>query len=192
MFGLEFIAFSRHSDTTDEPNREMMNQIMQLLRVAPLCLLLLALAASMLTSGCRSTKPPVSNRMASIVVTNQSSEQIDAAIRAVFTHRGYEESKAEDAEIVFQKPGSFMNGVVYSDWYNGGVWERIKIYQRELHPTETVVECDGYMVSGHDDPLFQKEKREYGTKKGHCQKLMNEVAQELKHPADPASRQGEK
>jgi hypothetical protein len=72
-----------------------------------------------------------------------------------------------------------MNGLVYGDWYSGGVWERIKVYQRELRPAETVVECDGYMVQEREDPLFQKEKREYNTKRGHCQKLLNEVAKEL-------------
>jgi len=160
---------------------------MPLLRAAPLRLLLLALAAAMLTAGCRTPKASVSNHMASIVVTNQSSERIDAALRAVFKNHGYEEGKAEEDEMVFEKQGSFMSGLVYSDWYSGGVWERIKIYQRELHPTETVVECDGYMVSEHEDPLFQKEKKEYKTKKGHCQKLLDEVAKELKRPADTAA-----
>jgi hypothetical protein len=159
-----------------------MNRTIQSLLAIPICLLLLATAAGLLTTGCRSTEPKVSTRMASIIATNQSSEQIEAAIRSVFKSHGYQEEKGEKDEIVFQKPGSFMNGLVYSDWYDGGVWERIKIYQRELRPAQTVVECDGYMVSEHDDPLFQKEKKQYGTKKHHCQKLLDEVAQVLKSP----------
>jgi hypothetical protein len=120
--------------------------------------------------------------MASIVVTNQPSEKIGAAILAVFTKHGYEEGRAEEDELVFQKPGSWMSGVVYGDVYSGGVWERIRIYQRGLDSARTVVECDGYMVQQHEDPLFQKEKREYGTKKGHLRKLLDEVARELKDP----------
>jgi hypothetical protein len=153
-------------------------------------LVLLALAATVLTTGCSTTKNPVSNHMASIVVTNQSSEQIDAAVRAVFKNHSYEEGKAEDDELVFQRPGSFMSGLVYGDWYSGGVWERIKVFQRELDSARTVVECDGYMVQEHEDPLFQNEKREHKTKKGHLQELLNEVPRELKRsPAAPAPAQ---
>jgi len=148
---------------------------------------LLSLAVAVLTVGCRSTKTSVSKRMASIIVTNQSSEQIEAAIGTVFENHAYEEGRSEEDELVFQKPGSFMSGVVYGDWYSGGVWERIKIYRRELDSARTVVECDGYMVQEHEDPLFQKEKREYGTKKGHLQKLLDEVAAELKGSATNAA-----
>jgi hypothetical protein len=143
-------------------------------------LMLLAVSAAVLTAGCRSPKASFSNRMASIIVTNQSSEQIEAVIGVVFKRHAYEEGKGEEDALVFQKPGSVMSGVVYGDWYSGGVWERIKIYQRELDSAQTVIECDGYMVQEHEDPLFQKEKRQYKTKKGHLQKLLDEVATELK------------
>jgi hypothetical protein len=79
-----------------------------------------------------------------------------------------------------------MSGMVYGDWYSGGVWERIKVQQRELDSARTVVECDGYMVQEHEDPLFQNEIKEHKTKRGHLQKLLNEVALELKHPPAPA------
>ncbi len=140
---------------------------------------LMFLAAAVLTAGCRAPKTHLSNRMASIIVTNQSSERIDTAVQTVFTNHRFEEAKGEEDELVFQRPGSFMSGLVYGDWYSGGVWERIKVYQRELDSSRTVVECDGYMVQQHEDPLFQKEKRQYSTKKGHLQQLMDEVAKEL-------------
>ena len=147
---------------------------------------LLALAAAILTTGCGTTKPTVSNRMASVVVTNQPSEKIDAAVRTVFKGHGYEEGKAENDELVFQKPGSFMSGLVYGDWYSGGVWERVKVYQRELDTNRTVIECDGYMVQEHEDPLFQNEMKEHSTKKGHLQDLLKEVPHELmRTPSEP-------
>ena len=147
---------------------------------------LFAFVAAMLTAGCGTTKPRVSNRMASIVVTNQPSEKIDAALRTVFKGHGYEEGKPEDDELVFQKPGSFMSTMIYGDWYSGGVWERIKVYQREMDINRTVIECDGYMVQEHEDPLFQNEKREHSTKKGHLQDLLQEVPHELmRTPSEP-------
>jgi hypothetical protein len=143
------------------------------------------LAATVLLTGCATNKTAESNRMASIVVTNMSSGQIEAAVNAVFKKHAFEEGRSEGEELVFQRQGSVMSGIVYGDWYSGGVWERIKIYQRELDDARTVVECDGYMVQEHDDPMFQKEKKEFRTKKGHLQDLLNEVAQELKHPSPP-------
>ena len=118
--------------------------------------------------------------MASIMVTNEPPDKIDKAVRSVFKKHAFEEAKGEKDEIVFQRPGSFMSSFIYGDWYSGAVWERVKIYQRELDSERTVVECDGYMVQEHDDPLFQKEKLQYGKTKKHLQELLNEVDTELK------------
>jgi hypothetical protein len=148
-------------------------------------LLLLAFVVMTLAAGCATTKHPESNRMASIVVTNVPSAQIEAALNTVFKKHSFEEGKPMDDEIVFQRPGSVMSGVIYGDWYSGGVWERVKIFTRELDSARTVVECDGYMVQEHEDPMFQTEKRQYRTKKHHLQDLMDEVAAELKHPSPP-------
>ena len=156
-----------------------MNPIIALARCIPVGLLPLALSATVLVTGCRSPNGPVSNRMASIVVTNRSADQIEAAIQAVFEKHAYEAGKSEEDELVFEKQGTFMNGLVYGDWYSGGVWERIRVYQRELRPVETVVECDAYMVQEREDPLFQKERKEFKTRRGHCQKLLDEVAKDL-------------
>ena len=56
--------------------------------------------------------------MASIIVTNRSSEQIEAAIQAVFEKHEYEAGKSEGDELVFEKKGTVMNGLVYGDWAN--------------------------------------------------------------------------
>jgi hypothetical protein len=167
-----------------------MNPIIALARWIPVGLLPLALSAAMLMTGCRSPHGQVSNRMASIIVTNRSSEQIEAAIQAVFEKHAYEAGKSVDDELVFEKKGTFMNGLVYGDWYSGGVWERFKVYQRELRPVETVVECDAYMVQEREDPLFQKERKEYKTRRGHCQKLLNEVAKHLMSKANTVAPRG--
>ena len=147
------------------------------------CLFAAMLAALLLASGCSSTpkKNRNSGRMASITATNRSTEDIDTALRTVFTRHEYQEAKAEGEEdLIFEKKASFMSGAVYSDWYSGGVWERIKVYERDIPGGQTVVECDGYMVKERDDPLFAEEVPEHSTKRSHCQKLMDEVELELK------------
>lgn len=148
-------------------------------------LLLPGFLAGILGSGCAAANPGISNRMASIIVTNHPSRDIDAALRTVFEKHEYVEGRSTENVLIYEKPASFMSGVIYSDWYSGGVWERIKIYQRELDDSRTVVESDGYMVKEHDDPLFSEEKREYKTKRAHIQKLMDETALELANPTAP-------
>ena len=137
------------------------------------------LLASILASGCKSANSDLTGRMASILVTNRSPEEIDTSIHVVFDRHEFVEGKSDEYKLIFEKPASLMSGVVYSDWYSGGVWERIKVYRRDVKPGVTIVECDGYMVKEHDDPLFAEEKKQYKTKRAHCQKLMDEIAVEL-------------
>jgi hypothetical protein len=117
--------------------------------------------------------------MASVVVTNRSPEQIAAAITEVFEKHDYEAARSYGDELVFERRGTFMNDMVYGDWYSGGVWERVKIYQREVQPGETAVECDAYMIQGHGDPLFEKQRKRYKKHQHYCQRLLEEAARDL-------------
>ena len=81
--------------------------------------------------------------------------------------------------MVFEKKGTFMNGLMYGDWYSGGVWERVNVYYGESEPGRTLVACDAYMVQEHDDPFFQNERKPYKTRRHIYQKLLDEVAKEL-------------
>jgi hypothetical protein len=139
-------------------------------------LLPLALLAALWATGCRSPHSHEPERMASVIVTNRSPEQITAAIKEVFEKHDYEAGRSYEDELVFERKGTLMNSLVYGDWYSGGVWERIKVYQREVSPAETAVECDAYMVSEHEDPLFEKQRKRYHKHQGYCQRLLEEVA----------------
>jgi len=142
--------------------------------------LLLLISLGLLTPGCKSPPKSPSNRLASVTVKDGTNKQIEAAIRAVFEKHGYELStKREAGALVFEKKGTFMNGLIYGDWYSGGVWERVNVYYGEPEPGRTVVECDAYMVQEPDDPLFQTERKAYKTRRHIYQKLLEEVAAEL-------------
>lgn len=82
--------------------------------------------------------------------------------------------------MVFEKKGTFMNGLVYGDWYSGGVWDRVKVYVAEIGPGNMLVDCDAFMVQEHDDPFFQSERKPYKTRRHLYQKLLDEVAVDLK------------
>jgi len=131
--------------------------------------------------GCKSTPKTPSNRLASVIITNRMPDEIEAATRTVFEKHDYELSPRRDGggAMVFEKQGTTMNGLVYGDWYSGGVWERVKVYHIEMEPGSTLVDCDAYMVQEHDDPFFQSERKPYTTRRHVYQKLLDEVAKEL-------------
>jgi hypothetical protein len=142
--------------------------------------LLLLISFGLLTPGCKSPPRSPSNRLASVTVKDGTNQQIETAIRTVFEKHGYQLSTKRDAGVlIFEKKGTFMNGLVYGDWYSGGVWERINVFYGEPEPGRTVVECDAYMVQEPDDPFFQSERKSYKTRRHIYQKYLDEVAAEL-------------
>jgi len=145
-----------------------------------LILIVLGFFASVAAS-CKSTPKTPSNRLASVIVTNRMPDEIEAATRTVFEKHDYELSPRRDGggAMVFEKKGTAMNGLVYGDWYSGGVWERVKVYHIEMEPGSTLVDCDAYMVQEHDDPFFQSERKPYTSRRHVYQKLLEEVAKEL-------------
>jgi hypothetical protein len=139
-----------------------------------------AVCLSLISFGCKSTPKTPSNRLASVVIKERTPNEIEAATRTVFERHDYEMSpRREGGAMVFEKKGSTMNGLVYGDWYSGGVWERVKIYHVQMEPGSTLLDCDAYMVQEHDDPFFQSERKTYNTRRHVYQKLLEEVVQEL-------------
>ena len=142
--------------------------------------MILALCFALVWTGCKSTSKTPSNRLASVVITNRTPDEIESATRTVFEKHDYDLSARRDGgAMVFEKKGTAMNGLVYGDWYSGGVWERVKVYHIEMEPGSTLVDCDAYMVQEHDDPFFQSERKPYTTRRHVYQKLLDEVAKEL-------------
>jgi hypothetical protein len=142
--------------------------------------LALALCLTLVSIGCKSTPQTPSNRLASVIIKDRMPDEIDAAIRAVFEKHDYELAhRRESGGLVFERKGTFMNGLVYGDWYSGGVWERVRVYQLQLEPEKTLVDCDAYMVQEHDDPFFQSERKPYTTRRHVYQKILEEIVREL-------------
>jgi hypothetical protein len=156
----------------------MLREMAKIMTLGRSALLLIFLG--LLTPGCKSPPKSPSNRLASVTIRNGTREEIETAIRKVFEKHGYELSTKRDAgALIFEKKGTFMNGLFYGDWYSGGVWERVNVYYGDPEPGRTVVECDAYMVQEHDDPLFQSERKMYKTRRHIYQKVLEEVAAEL-------------
>ena len=141
----------------------------------------IGLLLALTSFGCKSTPQTPSNRLASVVIKERTPSEIEAAIRTVFEKHDFDISPRRTGGVmVFEKKGTFMNGLVYGDWYSGGVWDRVNVYLSEIGPGSILVDCDAYMVQEHDDPFFQSERKPYKTRRHLYQKLLDEVAAELK------------
>jgi len=142
--------------------------------------MVIALSMALVLTGCKSTPRTPSNRLASVVITNRSPDEIEAATRIIFEKHAYELLRRRDGDpLVFEKQGTFMNGLFYGDWYSGGVWERVRVYHIDMEPGATLLDCDAYMVQEHDDPFFQSERKPYKSRRHVYQKILEEVAREL-------------
>jgi hypothetical protein len=133
---------------------------------------------ALLTTACHTTSSDPSNRAAFVVITNQTRAAIEATTKTVFQSHGFDVEKPAAGELVFIRKSSAMSSFFYGSWYDGAVWMRAKVYQKELEPGHILLDCDVYRVQSEDDPLFQTEQKVSGHK-GAYQDLLNEVAKTL-------------
>ena len=142
--------------------------------------MVLAALLSVVSTGCQSPSKLGSNRVAAVVIKNASPEHIKDAVKIVLEREGFEAAPQDENELIFQKKASFGSSFMYGDWYGGAVWERLKLYLRDLKPDETLLDCDVFMVQEPDDPLFEK-VRKVKARKSECQRLLDEISCEAAH-----------
>jgi hypothetical protein len=139
----------------------------------------LAALLALLATACQSTTKDPSTRAAFVVIQNQPRTAIEATTKTVFKTHGFDPEKAVGTnELVFIKRGTAMNSFFYGSWYDGAVWMRVKVYQQEIEPGRTLLDCDVYRVQEHDDPLFQTEQKLSGHRSAY-QDLLDEVAKDV-------------
>jgi hypothetical protein len=147
-------------------------------RTAWLCLLVPFLAP--MFSGCRSPQSTPSTLLASVVIKERPSAQVEAVTRAVFEDHGYLCARRKPGEFVFEQEGTGMNTLVYGDWSSKKVWVRVKVFLRELAPAQQLlVECDAYMVIDRGDAHFEEERKLTRVHRGRYQDLLNEVSKRV-------------
>jgi hypothetical protein len=137
------------------------------------------LILGLLASGCSTPHRDISGstRSASVIIGHRSPEQIDASIHKIFARHGYE-AKYRDHNLMFDRRGSLWDAILFGEWYGGGVWERILVFQREVEPGRALVDCDAFIVQEPEDPFFQSVHPVYRHNK--CQKLLDEAGEDLR------------
>jgi hypothetical protein len=134
---------------------------------------------AMLTPGCQSSHGWSSDRKASVMIANRSREEIMTATRDIFREHSYQILRNGPDEYVFEKRGSSMDTVVYGDLSGEPVWVRVKLVLHEHSPSETLVECDAYIIRGHGNSFFEEEQKLPKYKHGPYQELLDQIKTRL-------------
>jgi hypothetical protein len=130
--------------------------------------------------GCQSPNGTGSHRLASVIIKNRPLTDIEAATEIVFTEYGYKMIRTGPQRFTFEKEGTTMNQMAYGDWSGKPVQVRIKLNIRETTATETLVECDAYMVASPGTGQFEEETKLSTFRKGPYQDLLNDIKARLK------------
>ena len=130
--------------------------------------------------GCASKPKGASSKsLGAVVVYAVTPIQIQQATADVFQGELYTTLKSSPTQLVFEKPGSWMNQVAYSGWFGADVWARVKVNIRSYDTHSHLVECEVFMVRGHGDAFFEEEVRVLGLKRRPFQELMDKVKRRL-------------
>jgi hypothetical protein len=133
-----------------------------------------------LASGCHSTPHVPSSRLAAVLIEGHSVSEVETATQAIFKDDSYELAKQKPGELVFEKEGSNMDTLVYGDWSQKKVWERVKSYVRLLEDQKQVLlDCDVFMVIDLGDPRFEEPHKLTSVHHKHYQKLLEAVKKRL-------------
>jgi hypothetical protein len=153
-----------------------MKQSRHLLVFAPLLAALLAVGGG----GCAST--PASASFASVTIHGHSAEEINHTTTQVFRDAGYSGGGEDGPKMVFQREGSLMSNLAYEGavhtYYGAKMYVRVRTELVSLGEDSHRLQCQAHMV--HGDGFLQDEQRMTYIRRGPYQKLLNDVAKQLK------------
>ena len=148
-----------------------------------LCLAALGLLAG---AGCHSTPAPSRvdvDALAFIEVRGHGPMEVARAVSEAFHEASYMSVRlpptSKTMSLVFEKPGSATESVVYGDW-SGKVWYRVRIKIETPDPDVQLVKCDAYRVVGHGDPRFEEETK-ISFRKGPYQEVLDKAKGKLEN-----------
>ena len=122
---------------------------------------LLAAFFIVLATGCASMKEGLG--ATSETVTASMGMDVETAVGAVFEGHGYSQMSSEKGTLIFERPGSKTDEMLYGDFSDSKMTDRVRVVIDPIDATHFRVTCVGYAVkqpTGHfegdtslDDPI---------------------------------------
>jgi len=143
----------------------------------------LLLAAVLFAGSCSSMDKPASASFASVVIVNQTPEQIRQAVFTVFQDNGYQTIPQSDATLVFQREATRREQIDYAGFAGAQAGEKVAIRVRvNVWPKNLGaywVGCKAYAVCNPGQGVFENTTALFDFQSKPYQKLMDQVAQRV-------------
>jgi hypothetical protein len=147
-------------------------------------LALAGLLAALCLTACSSTKAkaPVTDSLAAIEVKGRSLMEVARALSETFQEAGFNPvpvAPGRDTRLVFERPGSTKDTVVYGDWSLTRLWYRAKLRITRTDPDTQLVTLDAFRVFSHGEAHFEEEKKLGKMSRGTYQEILEKAKVKL-------------
>jgi hypothetical protein len=137
------------------------------------------LAISCVLTGCKSTDLAKDGSLASIVINGYSKAEIQQATVEVFKSDNF--YQVDDS--TFEKKGSGNDTFMFGGLDMEQVWIRVRVHITPSGKDRYALGCDAYAVQNHGDRFIETETRFKYSKSEECMNILNQIRQQLAHPA---------
>ncbi|HAB16146.1 MAG TPA: hypothetical protein PLX89_06900 [Verrucomicrobiota bacterium] len=119
---------------------------------------LVALAAGL--AGCQSSPTGAgTGKYAAVEISGFSRSAVEMATEQVFVKEGYKLAATGNQTLVFERPASTTQNVVWGGWQTG-LWDRVVAKITRLGSDDDfLLSADAYRVQSKDDSILEKESK---------------------------------
>lgn len=144
---------------------------------------------ALLVAGCSSMNKPASASFASVVIVNQTPEQIRQATIAVFQDNGYQQIQMSDGSLAFQREATRREQIDYAGIAGAQQGEqvamRVRVQIFPKNPGACWLACKAYAVCNPGQGVFEQVTPLFDLQSRPYQKLLDQVAARLAASASP-------
>jgi len=122
---------------------------------------LLAMVSILLVTGCATFKEGMG--ATSETVSAHMGMEVETTVGAVFEGHGYSQMSSEKGTLIFERPGSKTDEMLYGDFSDSKMTDRVRVVIEPIDASHFRITCVGYAVkqaTGHfegdtsmDDPV---------------------------------------
>ena len=153
---------------------------------------LFLIGAALLSTGCHSMDKPASAGFASVLIYNQSLDQIRQAADTVFANANYQSIKNPDGTQVYEKEATKREQIAYAGFVGAHEGTRTIVRVRMgIQPQGVngfLLSCKAFVVTNPGDFVSEQTFPLYGWQSGPYQDLLNNIRDNLKVAAMKATQ----
>jgi hypothetical protein len=133
------------------------------------------LLAGFLTGCSSSPKGAGSGKYAAVELKGFSRMAIEMATEQVFLKEGFKLERRANETMIFEKPASTGQNIVWGGWQTG-LWDRVVVKVTRLSEEDDfLLSADAFRVTSRGDSLLEEEKRMGFAVQSKYQKLLEGV-----------------